>query len=61
MPHPWSDLPSFPLSTVHTLVLSAPPPFRPRAAKFDFTLIIACAQLDMSHEVLNLLSAKVIP
>lgn len=27
-----------------------PPPFRPRAAKFDFTLIIACAQLDMSHE-----------
>lgn len=25
MPHPWSDLPSFPLSTVHTLVLSAPP------------------------------------
>lgn len=26
-----------------------PPPFRPRAAKFDFTLIIACAQLDMSH------------
>lgn len=47
MPHPWSDLPSFPLSTVHTLVLSAPP-FRPRAAKFDFTLIIACAQLDVS-------------
>lgn len=36
MPHPWSDLPSFPLSTVHTLVLSAPPPFPTQSSEVWF-------------------------